>query len=664
MNIHSANPTRFAYRPDIDGLRAIAVLAVVIFHLGFENFEGGFLGVDVFFVISGFLITSIIAPKMAAGTFSFKDFYLGRIRRLIPPALVTVAVTFLASAFILDPADLIGMAKSAIASVFSVSNILFFTEAGYWDAQSELKPLLHTWSLGVEEQFYLIWPLLVLVFLKLNHKINLAWAFALATFAGLIVSEWMLRINPSAAFYLLPARFFEFSIGATFAFIGKSGLWERLGSNSLRLVLGLLGLITLFVTMWIYEGSTPFPGINALLPCLATAALLLSGSGASATPILGNLLGNALMTWIGRLSYSLYLVHWPVVSLIRYKVGLELELSHQIISVILIILITLILYYGVEKRVSARVGQSSTKTKAIKLRLPNGRFAVRMGFVTLVLSAIFSHAVINSGWTWRFPGISLTPDQIEAGKRKRFSLSGQSCKILDYPNGKNCDATKPLSILILGNSHELDGFNFLNAAYGDLERVQLISFGETNRCDIVKTEVGNWIAKRDTCAARLSTLQTSEFSNKIDAVVFSSNKPFSGNKTYILDIFRKMKNFNPDLKIILFGGYINTEGYCSKLINETGRSESCVASENVTYHPGMDRDQLNYDSFITLSDAVIDFGSLLCGDKLPDSCANQTPNGVPLMYDAHHRSLEFSQFAGQKFASENPKFLEALFGPQ
>lgn len=663
MNIQSANPTRFAYRPDIDGLRAIAVLAVVIFHLGFESLEGGFLGVDVFFVISGFLITSIIAPKMAAGTFSFKDFYLGRIRRLIPPALVTVVLTFIAAAFILDPADLIAMAKSAIAATFSVSNILFFTEAGYWDAQSELKPLLHTWSLGVEEQFYLIWPLLVLGFWKLSPKRNLAWAFGLATLIGLFVSEWILRVSPSAAFYLLPARFFEFSIGATFAFIGKSALWERAGSPYLRLCLGLVGLLVLLATIWIYDGATPFPGINALLPCLATAALLLSGSGSGATPILGHLLGNALMTWIGRLSYSLYLVHWPVVSLMRYKLGLELNAGHQLIATALTVLLTLMLYYGVEKRMSARAGQGQAG-KTTKARLPNGRFAMRTGVATIALSAIFVHSIINSGWAWRFPNLSLSPEQIQAGKGKRFSLLGEQCKILDYPNGRNCDETKERAILVLGNSHESDGYNFLRSAYNEVDNLQLISFGETNRCDIVKTEAGDWVAQRESCTARLATLQTSDFANKIDAVAYSSNKPFSGNKQLMLDIFSQMKRSNPDLKIIIFSGYINTEVDCSKLINETGSTASCVAAENVVYHPGMDQEQPNYETLITLSDAIIDYGNLLCDDELPESCKSQTPNGVPLIYDRHHLSFEFAQYAGQKFAAENPEFLETLFNPK
>ena len=661
MTVPTTSP-RFAYRADIDGLRAIAVLAVVFFHLGFARLEGGFLGVDVFFVISGYLITSIIAPKMVAGTFSFKDFYLGRIRRLIPPALVTIAATFVASAFILGPAELIAMARSAIAAVFSLSNILFFTESGYWDAQSELKPLLHTWSLGVEEQFYLFWPLLVFVIWKFTPKFNLAWAFGILTVIGLIISEWMLRANPSAAFYLLPARFFEFSIGATFAFIGKTELWKMRNTGALRLLLGIGGLLVLLATIWIYKGDTPFPGINALLPCFATAALLLSGAGTSATPGLGALLGNPVMTWLGRVSYSLYLVHWPVVSLMRYKVGLELHLEHQIIAAVLIALLTLMLYYGIEKRFSSRAGQASkaNKTGAAKPRLPNSRFALRTGVFALALSAVFAHASLNSGWKWRFDDLSLSPEAIKAGKGKRFSLISSQCKIMNFPDGNKCDAKKPVSVLVFGNSHESDGYNFLTAALAERPDVQLITFGETNRCGIKQSEDGRWSAERDTCADRFAKLQTPDFAKSIDVLVYSANKPFSGNKNMVVDVLSAMKAVNPDLKIVTFSGYINTEVDCSKLINETGQTASCVAPENVVYHSGLDSKQAGYQAVTAISDRIINYGELLCKGELPSSCESQTPDGIPMIYDRHHLSFEFAQYAGQKFADQNPKFLEDL----
>ena len=180
----------------IDGLRAIAVLAVVIFHLGVPGFDGGYIGVDVFFVISGFLITSIIKGKLEAGDFSLKDFYSRRIRRLVPPLLVTVAVTVVGAGLLLTPYDMIRFARSAVAAIFSLSNIVFFLEACYWDTASELKPLLHTWSLGVEEQFYLFWPALLVLIMAARERVS----FTAAMIAITVIRSFFKKNNSERIF--------------------------------------------------------------------------------------------------------------------------------------------------------------------------------------------------------------------------------------------------------------------------------------------------------------------------------------------------------------------------------------------------------------------------------------------------------------------------------
>jgi len=598
------SPSGFAYRPDIDGLRAVAVLAVVLFHLGFARLEGGFLGVDIFFVISGYLITSIITPKVVAKTFSFKDFYLKRIRRLIPPALVTVALTFVASAFILDPTDLLAMAKSAIASVFSVSNILFFTEAGYWDAQSELKPLLHTWSLGVEEQFYFFWPLLVFLLWKSIPQRKFVVAFAIITLIGIAVSEWMLRLNPSAAFFLLPARVFEFSIGACFAFIGKTALWTRIGTMALRSILGWASFLIILATIWIYKGDTPFPGLNGVLPCLATALLLLCGTGIKPIPVLNALLSNSLMSWIGRLSYSLYLVHWPVLALMRYKVGLELHLHHQIIAAVIMGILALLLYYGVESRISARAGQSSKSSKdAPKKPLRHGRFAIGTGIVALALTAVFSHAILNSGWTWRFPTLAFTPEQVKLEKSRRFSTFQGSCTILSFPKGEHCKEDAKINILTIGNSHEPDGFTFFKAGYGQNEDIQLIRFGQNNGCNF-KKEDGKYTSKNDRkrCQDRIDKVINPQFTQKLDMIIYSSNRPFASNRFITLSVIQDILAQNNEIKLITMGGYINTKSDCFRYINETGLTSACVQSENVSYIPTDDEKGILYPVFIEITD--------------------------------------------------------------
>jgi len=199
------------YRPDIDGLRAIAVLLVLFFHLDVTGFSAGWLGVDVFFILSGFLVTSIISVKIGQETFSFKDFYIRRIRRLFPALFATVFLTFIAGAFILVPADFQALSKSALGAVFSISNMVFWSEAGYWDQASHLKPLLHTWSLSVEEQFYLVWPALIFLCGGTRSKKTLL------ILAGLGILSYLagiaFRDSISAVFYIFVFRIFEFAAG-------------------------------------------------------------------------------------------------------------------------------------------------------------------------------------------------------------------------------------------------------------------------------------------------------------------------------------------------------------------------------------------------------------------------------------------------------------------
>ena len=665
----------FAYRPDIDGLRAIAVLAVIAFHLGFASLAGGFLGVDIFFVISGYLITSIIAPKMAAGTFSFKGFYLKRIRRLVPPALVTIFATFIASAFILDPNDLIAMAKSAIAAVFSLSNFVFFSEAGYWDTQSELKPLLHTWSLGVEEQFYLFWPLLVFAFWRLvkgkgagegNRLRHLFWLFAIFTCLGLIISEWMLRLNASAAFYLLPARMFQFSIGACAAFFTQQYIWQKIANPILRLFVGSLGLIALFICIWLYRGNPTFPGMNALYPSIAVAMILVSGAKTQKftkpTPMLEMVLGNPVMTFIGRISYSAYLVHWPVVSLLRYKVGLELSLVHQIFSALLIVLLTLLLYFGVEKRISARAGQKTSKITPIKAQ-PNAAFLRNLSIGCILACSVFFHAIMSSGWSWRFGGVPLTPSQIKAGEGARFSNMAGSCMIIRRKDKNTCQPNRPIQILVFGNSLEPDGYTFLQGAIGENPDVALVRFNQINRCNLI-VEEGRVIAtgRRKGCQNRLDLMMSSDVAREFDAILYIANNPFLGNKTGMLELLKSMKRLNPDIKIMTMGNYLNTKVPCSRLYNESGTLKSCADPLNVksTY----ENDLLGglRSDFLALTDVFIDRFKLLCGDKIPESCETATPEGVPLMYDPVHLSYEFALYSGQKYARDFPDDLNKILG--
>lgn len=656
-----ASDTTFDYRGDIDGLRAIAVLAVVIFHLGFERLEGGFLGVDVFFVVSGFLITSIIEPKIVAGTFSFKDFYLKRIRRLLPPAFATIAATFMAAAFILTPDDFVAFSKSAIAALLSVSNIYFFTESGYWDTLSELKPLLHTWSLGVEEQFYLFWPAILAVMWKLGGARWMGVLMVVGTLTGIFLSEQFIQFNDYGAFFLLPARGFEFALGAVLVYLCRTQIWAKLGTPFFKDLLCVIGLVGLVVSFLIYKGHTRFPGFNAVWPCLATACVLLAGAPSHSGKtgrLATRLLSNPVAVWFGAASYSLYLVHWPVVSLMRYKVGLELTIMHQIFAVILMLILTVCLHYGVERRLSTRRGMGHVTALNV-VPLSPVKFAQQTAFLGIAMIGVATSAIVSDGWTWRFPSLQLTPSQIAEGKGHRFTHIRRACTVEAYFESPKCDQNKPIQVLTFGNSHEPDGYNFLKAGYGHDPQVQLIYFGTTNKCQIQTRAAGGFFSETETCKDRLARLFNSLFLQNIDIVFYAANAPLRPDKQLFVDMLTQMKSVNPSLKIITFGGYIITKTDCAKIINQTGFAWACVAPDNVAYYPQDIENKPLYPQFSALTDHYIDRMDVLCPRDVPASCRAEV-DGIPAFYDRHHNSLEFSEMTGRLYADSHPDMLSDL----
>ncbi|HWO08835.1 MAG TPA: acyltransferase family protein, partial [Polyangiaceae bacterium] len=306
------------YRADIDGLRALAVLPVVLFHGHVSALPGGFVGVDVFFVISGFLICSAIGQELNRGTFSIASFYERRCRRILPALFATFSATSVLASFVLMPPDLAAFGRSLLSSVLFASNLFFWKTSGYFDGMAELKPLLHTWSLSVEEQFYLIVPYVLMATSALCRKrfLLVLLPLALGSFA---LGCWALERAPSAAFYMLPTRFWEIMLG------GLVGLGASTGPRArwLREVLAATGLAAIAIAACSYSEMTPFPGVSALLPCAGGALVIYAGLGGGS--VVGRLLSQRPCVFIGKISYSLYLWHWPLFSLYRYQVGRELS---------------------------------------------------------------------------------------------------------------------------------------------------------------------------------------------------------------------------------------------------------------------------------------------------------------------------------------------------
>lgn len=295
------------YRADIDGLRAIAVLSVFLFHLGIAGFSGGFVGVDIFFVISGYVIARSIEDDLDYGRFSVWRFYNKRIRRIFPALFATLVMTWAASYILLLPEFFKNFSESFTASAAFVSNIYFWREWGYFSPDSMTKPLLHTWSLSVEEQYYIFAPLFTWVIYSFFHR---KWRVTLLPLLliSLGLSIFAMTKAPTANFYLLPTRAWELLLGALLAHSSPNPL----RSKSAREILGVVALCLIACPIFLFSNATPFPGYNALPPCLGAAILIYLGQSGSS--LVNRAISIPVMTATGKISYSLYLIHWPLIS--------------------------------------------------------------------------------------------------------------------------------------------------------------------------------------------------------------------------------------------------------------------------------------------------------------------------------------------------------------
>lgn len=299
------------YRPDIDGLRALAVSAVVLFHAGLTPLSGGFVGVDIFFVISGYLITLIILKDCQAERFSMIKFWERRVRRIIPALLAVILFCLSVGWFLFMPDDLKNLGQQVLAQAAFSSNILFYLDAGYFDAASDTKPLLHTWSLAVEEQFYLFFPLIFFLVWRFARK-YLVPLLTLCFLASLGLSIYGADHHPSITFYMLPTRAWELLIGALIIFLPP----VRLSSAFWRSALSFIALLALMAPFFFYTEKTTFPGLTALLPCGATAFLIWLNQHNDT--IVKKLLSLRPVVFVGLISYSWYLWHWPLIVFAKY----------------------------------------------------------------------------------------------------------------------------------------------------------------------------------------------------------------------------------------------------------------------------------------------------------------------------------------------------------
>ncbi len=448
------------YRREIDGLRALAVIPVLLFHAGFQSFSGGYVGVDIFFVISGYLITSIIINELHSGTFSILKFYERRARRILPALFLVMLVSLPFAWLWMSPTGLYDFSKSVVAVSLFLSNILFWKEAGYFATANELKPLLHTWSLAVEEQYYVLFPL----FLMLAWRFSKQWVISVlfvAALASLAVSEWALTRYTSASFYLLPTRGWELLIGALAAFYLFSNTNTDEKPSYLHLIASqaasFVGLLLITYGVFAYEKSTPFPGINALVPTIGTVLIVLF---ANTQTFVGKLLGCKWLVGIGLISYSTYLWHQPLFSFARYSSIQEPSKMVYLLLILLSLLLAFLTWKFVETPFRNR---NIVKRKQIFwFGLLGSLFFITIGSI----------GIYNKGFEKRF--------NMPTSLSSSFGLTQRANECFDKPNLHQnddwlCDiGVEPAStgsksdskpaILVFGDSHSKSLFDAFNEA--------------------------------------------------------------------------------------------------------------------------------------------------------------------------------------------------------
>lgn len=306
------------YRSEIDGLRAFAVVPVILFHAGFQVFSGGYVGVDVFFVISAYLITTMILSEMEAGTFSIAAFYERRARRILPVLFFVLLATLPFALLWLMPREMKDYAKSLIAVPLFLSNVLFWRQSGYFDTGVDAKPLIHTWSLAVEEQFYILFPLLLMVLWR-GGRTRLTAVLTLIGVCSLAVAQLFAKSHPDAGFYLLHTRAWELIVGALAALYAMRRQPVALNLH-LKGALSVAGLLMIAAAVFGFSRSTPFPGVYALLPTLGAALVIVF---ASPDNLAGRVLGSRPLVGIGLISYSAYLWHQPLFAFARVGYGIK-----------------------------------------------------------------------------------------------------------------------------------------------------------------------------------------------------------------------------------------------------------------------------------------------------------------------------------------------------
>ena len=630
-----ANPARPAgpgvarsvrYRADIDGLRAVAVLAVLGYHLKVAAFRGGFVGVDVFFVISGYLISGIILKDLAAGTFSIATFYERRVRRILPALIVLLLGASVLAYLYLLPAELMNFAKSLLAALFSSSNFYFWKHSGYFSAPVETIPLIHTWSLAVEEQFYLFLP----IFLAGAHRYfprKLRLSVILIAAASFLLSAVGAFSQPTSTFYLAHARAWELLLGVLISLEVFPEISRPLSRNLAAAAgIALIGLAVLALSP-----ATPFPGIGALAPCVGAGLII--AAGRSGPSLVSRVLSFKPVAFIGLISYSLYLWHWPIIVFQGMESspwsGISVRMAKLIVVLVSFAAATLSWKYV------------ESPFRAGRLRLPRAALFQTAAASAAVVAAIGIAAIVSHGFSWRYPSEAI-----------------QVASYLDYDSAKYFrDGT-----CFISSGYKYSDFDPSTCLKEDPRKKNYLLFGDSHAAQLwygLSTRLENVNVLQATASGCKPTLDQPVFAaatcKRLMNYVYADFLPNHRVDRLLIAARWQDQDLEPlsraldwakgrGISVVVFGPMVQYDMALPRLLAFSIRGNNdAIPDEHRVDQRVLD------EAMSTLAQnkgvEYISFYRSLCG---PRTCQEFAVKGVPLQFDYGHLTKEGSVLVAQK----------------
>jgi len=642
------------YRSDIDGLRTVAVMLVIFNHIGLSFFSGGFVGVDVFFVISGFLITSIIYPLITVNKFSFRWFISRRIKRLMPVLFFVLFISILFFSSFMLPKDLVSFYQSILWIIFYGANFFFWKEhGGYFDGGSAEVPLLHTWSLAIEEQYYFLWPLMLVIAFKFIHKRHILPLSVLLCIVTIYLSELGTELTIGAAYYLLPTRFFELLVGSCLAIA-----WPKIpiARAITQHILSIIGLALILLSAIFLSEHSSFPGYNALYPVIGTALLIYSSKG-----VINRILSSKPFVFTGNISYSLYLWHWPIIVYFNYK-AIPLEPAVQVFIFVTTYIISILSWKYVEQPVR-HIKESSFKAVTSKFYiLPT------CGFLVLISIGIYFE-----GFKARFDESTIQMESaINSFSNQLRGKCHSSLRQAGNLPDDNCTFGQTTNIqkraFIFGDSHANHLTPFIESLV-IAENVMVQDYTLDQCLPLVGLKWGSNSFKATQCMQRNNRAMEHIEKQKFDFVILGASWPTVATKRIIIDSHNTtpkkvretfLKQFELTIQRIVSSGAIPI------VITNTptlgGKSPKCPIQKDIY------NEQLNCSIGLAdnslIDEAInffkpkypqlqpIDLSQLMCNGE---SCVMQLQN-IPLYRDDNHLNVVGAKILGNIYLEnyQNP----------